>query len=79
MSLRNEPKEAMCFRFRWFDTLDCLPEAELRQMLKAIRATETALLHEGETEISARGMACRKGLKLRKLQTKLSIRTGGVQ
>ena len=35
--------------------------------------------HEGETEISARGMACRKGLKLRKLQTKLSIRTGGVQ
>ena len=38
MSLRNEPKEAMCFRFRWFDTLDCLPEAELRQMLKAIRA-----------------------------------------
>ncbi len=38
MSLRNEPKEAMCFRFRWFDTLECLPEAELRQMLKAIRA-----------------------------------------
>ena len=39
MSTRSEqPKEAMCFRFRWFDTLECLPEAELRYMLKAIRA-----------------------------------------
>ena len=35
---KAQPKEAMCFRFRWFDTLDCLPEAELRQILKAIRA-----------------------------------------
>ena len=39
MSTKSEqPKEAMCFRFRWFDTLECLPEAELRSMLKAIRA-----------------------------------------
>ena len=35
---KAKKQEAMCFRFRWFDTLDCLPEAELRQMLKAIRA-----------------------------------------
>ena len=39
MSTKSEQlKEAMCFRFRWFDTLECLPEAELRSMLKAIRA-----------------------------------------
>ena len=38
MSTKSEqPKEAMCFRFRWFDTLQCLPEPELRQMLAAIR------------------------------------------
>ena len=35
---KAKKQEAMCFRFRWFDTLDCLPEAELRQILKAIRA-----------------------------------------
>ena len=39
MSTKSEQlKEAMCFRFRWFDTLECLSEAELRSMLKAIRA-----------------------------------------
>lgn len=37
MSLRADPKEAMCFRFRWFDTLNCLSEDDLRQMLRAIR------------------------------------------
>ncbi|MBQ9755734.1 MAG: hypothetical protein IJV93_13415 [Lentisphaeria bacterium] len=38
MSTKSEQlKEAMCFRFRWFDTLQCLPEPELRQMLAAIR------------------------------------------
>lgn len=38
MSTKPEKtKEAMCFRFRWFDTLQCLPEPELRQMLAAIR------------------------------------------
>lgn len=37
MSKTEQPKEAMCFRFRWFDTLQCLPEPELRQMLAAIR------------------------------------------
>ena len=38
MSTKPEKtKEAMCFRFRWFDTLQCLSEPELRQMLAAIR------------------------------------------